>query len=664
LKVAATGAEWRGPCPLGQVVHLAQSIAASDTLLFLLIDCITAECSNTFCITVSQLKWVSGGRSVAKILVADDNSNIQKMVGLALKDQGIDVIAVGNGEAAVRKISDIRPDLVLADVFMPVRNGYEVCKYVKDDRTLCHIPVILLVGAFDPLDEQEAQRVGADGVLKKPFVPPDPLIAMVKSALARAGVPLGNEPGAAEKAPAGAGAGRVAKEVLGPVASAKLAAVTAVPEAEAEPVQGTFSKPGPASVKFAAGSEPLAFGSLLETPEVDDDVTLTSRPSEALEAARHWGTTEESDEVEEEADEEGSGRSGWRPGGLDESLEEIATSSNKAKAQDWRDEAFHGNSPANGAAAHKWTPAEAAPVERAAETPLVGVSTLENQPSGVPTPFAGDAWAAALATSVQEKITGANEQAAEVSAAADPNLTVIEPAPQPADAAGPANWSSVTDTPWELEAKKASLLAATWDAPAPSMPPSVTEAEQFFQEEPAAGSEAPSAVVNEFVEQTSFHGASEFSEEQRAEAGGAPAAPVENAETKSSEGLDELPALDFSAPEAVTESTYGSHSAGGPNETQEIPVYQEPPTSYISPIETREAEAPIAAEESAQMTDAAEAVVHHGEPAATDVQQLDMDALVARVVAKMSPDVLQRVTQEILKPVIEALIKDELASKR
>src|SRR6266700_3315167 len=132
-----------------------------------------------------------GGRWVAKILVADDNSNIQKMVGLALKDQGIDVVAVGNGEAAVRKISDLRPDLVLADVFMPVRNGYEVCQYVKMNASLAHIPVILLVGAFDPLDEQEAQRVGADGVLKKPFVPPDPLISMVKAALARAGVSLG-----------------------------------------------------------------------------------------------------------------------------------------------------------------------------------------------------------------------------------------------------------------------------------------------------------------------------------------------------------------------------------------------------------------------------------------------------------------------------------------
>src|SRR5437016_12625012 len=100
-----------------------------------------------------------GGLSVVKILVADGNSNIQKMVGLALKDHGIDVVAVGNGEAAVRKISDIRPDLVLADVFMPVRHGYAVCQYVKAVPSMAHRPVMLLVGAFDPLDEQEAQRV-------------------------------------------------------------------------------------------------------------------------------------------------------------------------------------------------------------------------------------------------------------------------------------------------------------------------------------------------------------------------------------------------------------------------------------------------------------------------------------------------------------------------
>ncbi|HXJ13843.1 MAG TPA: response regulator [Candidatus Limnocylindrales bacterium] len=583
---------------------------------------------------------------MAKILVADDNSNIQKMVGLALKDQGIDVVAVGNGEAAVRKISDIRPDLVLADVFMPVRNGYEVCKYVKDDKALCHIPVILLVGAFDPLDEQEAQRVGADGVLKKPFVPPDPLISMVKSALQRAGVSLEKQPAAAEKTAEKAplGGARVAKEVLGPVASAKLAAVTAVPEAEAEPVLGSFSKPGPASVKFAAGNEPLAFGSLLETPEVEDDIAFTAKPSEALEAARHWGTASESDEVEEEEEGEESGHAAWRPAGLEESLEQIATSEANAKGQDWREEAFHGSSPANGAAGHKWTPVEATPVEEVANAPRVGVSTLEHKPLGAPAPFAGDAWAAALATTVQEKIVEANGQTAEAVAPMDANATVIEPLPQTTEAAGPANWASVTDTPWELEAKKASLLAATWDAPAPSTLPSIAEAAQFLQESPAA--EAPSAIVNEFVEETSFHGTSEVSQEQRAEVTEAPAAgSVESGETKSTESSYELPALDFSAPETSTESAYASSAPAEMNETQETPTEQE--SSLVSQAETHSAEVEI----------------HHAEPAAA-VEAPDMDALVARVVAKMSPDVLQRVTQEILKPVIEALIKDELASKK
>jgi len=129
---------------------------------------------------------------VPTILVADDNSNIQKMVSLAFKEKGISVVAVGNGEAACRKVSEVRPDLVLADVFMPVRNGYEVCEFVKQDPEFAGTPVILLVGAFDPLDEKEAARVGANGVLKKPFVPPDPLIGMVNALLGK------TEPAAAE----------------------------------------------------------------------------------------------------------------------------------------------------------------------------------------------------------------------------------------------------------------------------------------------------------------------------------------------------------------------------------------------------------------------------------------------------------------------------------
>jgi hypothetical protein len=181
--------------------------------------------------------------------------------------------------------------------------------------------------------------------------------------------------------------------------------------------------------------------------------------------------------------------------------------------------------------------------------------------------------------------------------------------------------------------------------------------------------EAASAVVNEFVEQTSFHEASEFSQEQQAETAEAPAAAsVESSEPKSPEGSYELPALDFSAPEAAAESAYASSAPAELNETLQEQVHQESESNYVSQVET-----PAAAEEPAQVTQGVEEAiqeatpeaeaVHEAAPAA-EAQQPDMDALVARVVAKMSPDVLQRVTQEILKPVIEALIKDELASKK
>src|ERR1700736_4798412 len=174
------------------------------------------------------------------------------MVGLALKDQGIDVVAVGNGEAAVRKISELKPDLVLADIFMPVRNGYEVCSHAKKEPSLSHIPVILLVGAFDPLDEQEAQRVGADGVLKKPFVPPDPLISMVKSALVRAGVAHSGFTPASEE---------VSKEST-PEAPARVPTFMALPKAELPTVEAESLVEEvlarPAALKLESGSRPLA----------------------------------------------------------------------------------------------------------------------------------------------------------------------------------------------------------------------------------------------------------------------------------------------------------------------------------------------------------------------------------------------------------------------
>jgi CheY-like chemotaxis protein len=104
-----------------------------------------------------------------KLLLADDSATIQKVIDLTFADEGVRVLAVSNGREALDQLLDFAPDIVLADVFMPSPNGYEVCEYVKTNEKLKHIPVMLLVGSFEPFDEAEARRVGADDILTKPF---------------------------------------------------------------------------------------------------------------------------------------------------------------------------------------------------------------------------------------------------------------------------------------------------------------------------------------------------------------------------------------------------------------------------------------------------------------------------------------------------------------
>ncbi|HEV2833808.1 MAG TPA: response regulator [Pyrinomonadaceae bacterium] len=104
-----------------------------------------------------------------KLLLADDSATIQKVIDLTFADEGVEVVSVGNGQEAIDRLPEVQPDVVLADVFMPSPNGYEVCEYVKTNEQFKHIPVMLLVGSFEPFDEAEARRVGADDILTKPF---------------------------------------------------------------------------------------------------------------------------------------------------------------------------------------------------------------------------------------------------------------------------------------------------------------------------------------------------------------------------------------------------------------------------------------------------------------------------------------------------------------
>jgi CheY-like chemotaxis protein len=106
-----------------------------------------------------------------KLLLADDSVTIQRVVELTFSGEDVQVVSVGDGEQAIARIPIERPDIVLADIGMPKRSGYDVAAFVKGRPDLSHIPVLLLAGAFEPVDDARAQQVKCDGVLVKPFEP-------------------------------------------------------------------------------------------------------------------------------------------------------------------------------------------------------------------------------------------------------------------------------------------------------------------------------------------------------------------------------------------------------------------------------------------------------------------------------------------------------------
>jgi CheY-like chemotaxis protein len=104
-----------------------------------------------------------------RILLADDSITIQKVVELTFSDGDYEVTAVNNGTKAIQKLSEMRPDIILSDIIMPEKNGYEVCEFVKSHPEFRSIPVILLTGTFEPFDPDRADKAGCDAVVTKPF---------------------------------------------------------------------------------------------------------------------------------------------------------------------------------------------------------------------------------------------------------------------------------------------------------------------------------------------------------------------------------------------------------------------------------------------------------------------------------------------------------------
>src|SRR5512135_1886460 len=119
------------------------------------------------------------------ILLADDSLTIQKVVELTFSDTSYELTAVSNGVEALEALKRSRPDLVIADVVMPGKNGYEVCEAVKADPSTASIPVILLSGTFEPFDRDRAEKARADAIVTKPFDSKN-LLSQVEALLASA----------------------------------------------------------------------------------------------------------------------------------------------------------------------------------------------------------------------------------------------------------------------------------------------------------------------------------------------------------------------------------------------------------------------------------------------------------------------------------------------
>ena len=104
-----------------------------------------------------------------KLLLADDSITIQKVIQITFAHEDYELTITDNGDAALAKAQELKPDLIMSDVYMPGKNGYELTTAIKQDPALQHIPVLLLAGSFEPFDEDKARSCKADAWIEKPF---------------------------------------------------------------------------------------------------------------------------------------------------------------------------------------------------------------------------------------------------------------------------------------------------------------------------------------------------------------------------------------------------------------------------------------------------------------------------------------------------------------
>jgi len=147
------------------------------------------------------------------ILLADDSLTIQKVVELTFADTNYRVVAVSSGDELLDRLGDSQPDLIICDVIMPGRDGYDVCQQIKSSSEWLHLPVILLTGTFEPFDRDRAIAAGCSEIITKPFEARK-LVDTVERLIGSSDI---QTPQAADDGPAVAGEGETWPEEATPI---------------------------------------------------------------------------------------------------------------------------------------------------------------------------------------------------------------------------------------------------------------------------------------------------------------------------------------------------------------------------------------------------------------------------------------------------------------
>jgi CheY-like chemotaxis protein len=182
----------------------------------------------------------------------DDSATMREVIKIAFRRENINVVACHDAATALAEIETARPDIVITDVIMPDKDGYEVCQHIKSHPDLAKTPVILMSGVVNRAVAERAFAVKADELLRKPFQPQD-LIARVKHLLKSSGAPAPTQAAAANAAVAlssifsSAATPMPPRSVTPAPAQAKAVAVSA----------GSAPTPAPASAPAAVATAPL-----------------------------------------------------------------------------------------------------------------------------------------------------------------------------------------------------------------------------------------------------------------------------------------------------------------------------------------------------------------------------------------------------------------------